>query len=439
MIKRNKKQKDLHEFEPLLVEIEDRPLNPLGRSILWIIIAVIVFGAFWLFIGKVDVVVSARGKIVPSGEIKILQPIQTGAISKILVKEGDSVKKGQVLMQIDPFVTKTNLQSKEKDLVAVKMQTQKLRALINKKDFKPTKNDKYAQIIQEQQKMYLHQKNNFKESNEQLSLKISQANSQLASARSDFVRLQALLENEKNQEARLKEVIDIIAKSEYDKVKASVLNYTEQLNIAKHKVKEAKKKLRQFVKQKKIFEEQTISKWYDELSSKQKELRALESNIQTIKFQNKKQQIIAPLDGYVGKLMIHTEGGVVTPAQKLMSIIPRNAPLVIRATVLNKDIGFVEKDMAAAIKIDTFSFQKYGLIKAKVISVGNDAIEDKKLGLVYEIKLKPLNLDLNVEGNKKQLEPGMSITAEIKVGKRRIIEFFIYPLIKYLDEGMSVR
>ncbi len=119
--------------------------------------------------------------------------------------------------------------------------------------------------------------------------------------------------------------------------------------------------------------------------------------------------------------------------------MPDDAPLIIKATVLNQDIGFVTKQMSAAIKIDTFTFQKYGLIEGVVDSIGNDAIEDEKQGLIYEIKVIPTTDSLMVEGKEKRLEPGMNVTTEIKVGKRRIIEFFIYPIIQYMDEGLSVR
>lgn len=430
--------KDLHEFQPLLVEIEDRPLNPLGRSILWIIIAVIVFGALWLFIGKIDVVVSARGKIVPSGEIKILQPIETGVISKILVKEGDSIKKGQVLMQIDPSVTQTSLESKKQDYQVVKMEAKRLRALIGNKKFTP-KDSNFSTISKEQEKLFIHQLKNLKESKANFNAKKAAAYEQILSAKSDASRLMGLLANEQLRANRMKQVLDIIAKNEYEKILSSILNYKEQLNIAKNKIKESQKRYEQVQKEETVFIESLMSKWYEELTLKQKELRELESSINAINFQNKKQQITSPLDGYIGKLMIHTEGGVVTPAEKLISIIPKDAPLIVKATVLNKDIGFVEKGVAAAIKIDTFSFQKYGLIDGNVTSIANDAIEDEKLGPIYEIKINPLQLEIEVEGNKKQLEPGMSVTAEIKVGKRRIIEFFVYPLVKYLDEGLSVR
>ncbi len=129
---------------------------------------------------------------------------------------------------------------------------------------------------------------------------------------------------------------------------------------------------------------------YQELLNLKKELRNLQSEINAIKFQNQKQSIISPTDGYVAKLMINTIGGVVSPAEKL-------------------------------------------------INVGNFSIDDEKLGPVYEVKIEPNGKTLNVKGKERYLEAGMSVTAEIKVGKRRVIEFFIYPIIQYLDEGLSVR
>ncbi|MGD9971373.1 MAG: HlyD family efflux transporter periplasmic adaptor subunit, partial [Sulfuricurvum sp.] len=169
-----------------------------------------------------------------------------------------------------------------------------------------------------------------------------------------------------------------------------------------------------------------------ELTQKSKEATSLRTEVQTTLFRNAKQQIIAPVDGYIGKLLV-------TPAEKLLTLIPKNVPLVIKATVLNQDIGFVTKEMEAAIKIDTFDFQKYGLLHGEVKHIADDAIDDEKLGPVYEIAIEPKETILRVEGKELTINPGMSVTAELKVGKRRVIEFFIYPMIKYLDEGLSVR
>lgn len=173
---------------------------------------------------------------------------------------------------------------------------------------------------------------------------------------------------------------------------------------------------------------------YQELQTIQKESRSLQSDINAIK-----QSIISPTDGYVAKFMINTIGGVVTPVEKLISIVPKDSPLIVKVNVLNQDIGFVKSDMLSEIKIDTFSFQKYGFFEGKIINVGNFSVDDEKLGPIYEVKIEPNGKTLNVEGKERYLEAGMSVTAEIKVGKRRVIEFFIYPIIQYLDERLSVR
>ena len=156
----------------------------------------------------------------------------------------------------------------------------------------------------------------------------------------------------------------------------------------------------------------------------------LEKQIQTIK---------SPIDGYINKLEIHTLGGVVTPAQELMTVVPKDAKLKIKAKVMNQDIGFVEEGMDVSIKVDTFNFQKYGILKGKVLVVGANSILDEQMGQIYEIFIKPENLTLMVEGKEQSIKSGMSTTCEVNIGKRRIIEFFIYPLIKYLDESIKVR
>ncbi len=112
---------------------------------------------------------------------------------------------------------------------------------------------------------------------------------------------------------------------------------------------------------------------------------------------------------------------------------------MIKALIESKDSGFVEAGMAASIKIDTFSFQKYGIIDGIVAQVAKDSLEDERLGLVYEVYVDPQQLTIKVEGQEMPLTIGMGVTVEVKTGMRRIIEFFIYPMIKYLDEGMSVR
>lgn len=433
---KKEKIKDIHEFHPLNVEIEDRPINPLGRAILWIIISIITFGILWLFFAKIDVVVSARGQVIPTGEIKILQPIETGVISSINIKEGDYIKKGQVLMQIDPSVTETSLDVKEKDFLIFDFQIKRIEALLSNK---PLILDSTSFEAKEQEKLYQIQKSSYEEGIARYDMKLFQVQAQYQSSLSEKSRLKMLLDKNSQRAKNLETVLDIIAKKDYEELQKEILNLKEQINMASYKVEEANKKIIETKEEKNSFISQFKDTKYQELQTIQKEARNLQSEINAIKFQNQKQSIISPTDGYVAKLMINTIGGVVTPAEKLISIVPKDSPLIVKVNVLNQDIGFIKKDMNSKIKIDTFSFQKYGFFEGKIINVGNFSIDDEKLGPVYEVKIEPNGKTLNVEGKERYLEAGMSVTAEIKVGKRRVIEFFIYPIIQYLDEGLSVR
>ena len=431
--------KDKHEFTPLLVEIEERPTSPLGRSLLWSLFAFLTIALLWLFFAKIDVVVSARGKVIPVGEIKTLQPVETGVIGSILVKEGQSVKKGEVLMEIDPSVTQSDLESKQKNLTLLELEIERLDAQINDRAFHPNSKCQDTAAIATQQMMYTSGKLAYDQQRQVLQEQIRQNDEATETAKADKSRLKQLLASAKDHEARLKEVLDIIAKKEYEDAKNQRIEYQEQLTMKEHVIAQSGGKLNELNQQLRLITQEYRNKLLTDLTQKSKEATSLRTEVETTQFRNAKQQIIAPVDGYVGKLLVHTVGGVVTPAEKLLTLIPKGVPLIIQATVLNQDIGFITKEMEAAIKIDTFDFQKYGLLHGTVKHIADDAIEDEKLGPVYEITIDPKETTLRVEGKELTINPGMSVTAELKVGKRRVIEFFIYPMIKYLDEGLSVR
>ena len=427
---------DLHEFKPLLIEIEDKPLNPLGRIILYLVLAIMVFATAWLILAKVDVVVSAQGKVIPSGEIKILKPLESGVVSKIFVKESDRVKKGDILIQIDPTVTDASLSSKQDDLAVIDSDIVLLEALINESNLSK---DEINKLNSSQLNLYNSQRQILASTYEGNKAKLNSAKLDIKASESEVNRLSLLLDKEEEAKARLQKVLDLIAKKEYEEVSKNIINLKEQRDIALYRLKESNKKLEEIIEENQKAIKTIKSSWIETSLNKEKEKRELSAQINAILFSNKTQQIKSPVDGFVGKLLVHTEGGVVSPNDNLISIVPSDAPLIIKANVLNKDIGFLKLGQEVAVKIDTFSFQKYGLLHGNIIEVSKDAIEDEKLGLIYEIKIKPKSLDIKVDGETKQLEIGMSVIAEVKTGKRRVIELFIYPIIKYMDEGLSVR
>jgi hemolysin D len=334
------KADDSHEFKPILAEIEDAPLNPIGNMMFWVIIIFMLIAGLWMYFGKVDIVVTARGIIIPTGEEKLVQSLEKGVVTTLAVKEGEYVTEGQLVAIVSPAEYEPELEL-----------------------------------------------NNLREEEARISQQMASDRTKLSIAR--------------NEKARLESVRDIIPSSRYDQSAKEVTELSHEIASLGASLAEIRNKRIQIEKQ--------------------------------------KQYLKSPIEGYVNKILVHTEGGVVQPAEKIMTIVPKDATKVIKAQVLNQDVGFVEKGMPVSIKIDTYNFQKYGILDGVVTVVSPNSIEDEKLGPIYEVYIEPKNTTLLVEGKEQTIKYGMSTTNEIKIGKRRIIEFFIYPLIKYMDESIKVR
>lgn len=429
---------DSYEFKPLLSEIEESPVSPLGRFTFWVITALIFITILWLIIGKIDVVVTARGVVIPDGEAKIIQTMESGVVDKILIKEGDFVKKNQLLISINSETTQAQLDTINKNLEQNKAQAQRLKASGTGEQFDDRQNS-VSEEANIQQKLYKENLASLRSAISAKQQEISQINNQIISSKAQKADYEFQLKTAKDRLERLKSVIDIIAYNEYQEEQNRVNSLSQSVTRADAEIKKLqaqKMEINNVIAQ---LQADFKSRNLDMLASTQEKINELSANKELIEFSNRNKQIIAPCDGYIDKLLIHTIGGIVQPAQQLIALTPIEKPLIIKAQVLNKDIGFIRPGMNVSIKVDTFEFQKYGILHGTVKSISKNSIEDEKLGRVYEVYITPKENTLLVEGREQKISPGMTLNAEIEVNKRRIIEFFIYPLIKYLDEGISVR
>lgn len=406
---------DSHEFLPIISEIEEEPLNPLGRTTFWIIVTLIFFTALWLYFGKVDIVVTARGKIIPDGEIKIIQPLETGVVKNILVNEGQFVKKGQTLIEIDTSTTQPQLQSLKANLDYINTERKRLN----------------GEVVKNAENSYTQ--------NELSKSAYADLNNQLAAKNHEIKRLNEEVKNYRKQlslnlekERRMQEVSDIIAGNDLDRVRSENMDYRSRIASLTEQIRVVQKEA-DYIRTN--FRTQNLTL----LADRDKQANELEANIKEIEFKKQQQNIISPVDGYVNTMLIHTIGGVVTPAEKVISVVPAASPPIIKASVLDKDIGFVKKGMPVQVKIDTYDFQKYGMIEGIVKKVSKDSVEDEKQGLIYDVYITPVTKSLTVDGKEQPVAIGMGLSAEIKTGKRRIIEFFIYPIVKYWSEAISIK
>lgn len=211
----------------------------------------------------------------------------------------------------------------------------------------------------------------------------------------------------------------------------SLLSYDQQITQAQAGVREAKEKLAAYTAE-------NSATAYTSIIDADKRINDLENALAKATQIVDQLSIKAPVDGTILSLAVKTVGGVVNAAQSIIEIVPENTPLIVEATVRNKDVGFMRAGQSVVIKVDTYSFQRYGYLKGIVKSISPDAINDEKQGLVYKMKVALDNNRTSKDATIK-VEPGMSVITEITTGQRRIIEFFLDPLIAHTDTSLEVR
>lgn len=270
---------------------------------------------------------------------------------------------------------------------------------------------------------------------------IAKAEKEKDTISADLGRIEKLLPSVTERIEKKKILVDkkLLARLTFLEQQEELTNLQEQRNVQAKKMAETeenieylKKELRQYLAEfdKNLMQELTENR--EKLASYQQEL---------VKYREalKRTVVKAPLSGYVQQLVYHTKGGVVETAKPIMNIVPENYKLEAQVMILNKDIGFVRPEQDVEIKIDSFPFTKYGTLKGKVRNISGDAVQDEKLGLVFNARLTLSDNKIKADGQIIRLKPGMSVTAEIKTGKRRVIEYLLSPVMKYLNESMRER
>ena len=447
---------DHHDFKPILAEIEDRPTNPLGILFLWTIISLMVVTLLGLFLVKIDVVVSARGKIIPIGDVKVVQPLETGVITQIHVKEGDYVTKGQILLEIDPSVDTADLEGKERNLKYSRLSLERINAVLDEKEFSPKRQGHASEVIQAQTAHYQSQKDVYDSTIKEKEKEYRENQSALNSLKEEVATINKVLTIALEDEKRQKSLVEIgaLADNRYrDKIKDR-MNLERERDSKAGQAEQLETKLTRINDEIKTFKSTFREKLLADYSTNVEGRNTLEAEVSSLKFKQGKRFIIAPVSGYIHLLPVKTIGGVVTTAQPVVGIVPEGTPLEVNAIVMNKDIGYVKEGQRCVIKIDTFDFQKYGTIEGRVEAVNPYSMEDKdnkdkdkekskdaeNESGGYSVRVKMLAESLQTKnGDVYKAKPGMTVTAEVNVGRRRVIEFFLFPVIRYLDEGLKVR
>jgi hemolysin D len=454
------------DFLPAALSIIERPASPAGRKLAWTLCGLTALSILWACLGKVDVIATADGKIVPIGNSKVIQPLETGVVAGIRVADGDHVTAGQVLVDLDTVSARADMDKFASDLSKTLLEISRLSGLQRSiaggapELVDPPANADPMAVAAARASMRA-------QADEQsaklagLDQQIKAKTAEQAETAAAIEKLKASLQLSQQQEDLRRQLKEMEYGNKLAWLEAQqkrVEQEHELPGLLQHRDQavSAGQALRRQREQTSAEFEKTV---LNDLAAAQQKATEFEKERDKAAQRFGLLSLKAPIDGIIQQLAIHTVGGVVTPAQALMVLVPDNARLQVEAHIQNKDIGFVHAGQVAQIKVEAFNFTRYGLIDGKVIDVSKDVVggnvsdvkaktdPDTKIGnsdessssagYVAHIALRTSSMP--TENGLVELSPGMNITAEVKTGQRRVISYLLSPIARYRQESFRER
>jgi hemolysin D len=433
------------DFLPSNLELVETPAHPAPRWAMRVLVGLSLAILLLAIFGRLDIVATAKGKVMPSERVKMIQPAITGVTRQILVHDGQRVKAGQLLLVLDTTQATADRDRARRDRTDAGLAIAGANAVLLAQK---TNSAPVVAVVPEASPEAQRQSQLFAESMvRELRDKVSSQQGELqkrvaerATALAEIDKLQStapLARREADDFAKLS-VDNYVSKHEFlDKEQTALTNEHELIAQRSHAAE-----LAAAITQQRAEIESTISTFrreqLDTLTKAEQQLQ--HSNVDETKATTREGllSLTAPVAGTVQQLSVHTLGGVVTTAQSLMEIVPDDV-LEVEASIENKDIGFVEAGQEASVKIDAFPYTQYGYLKGKVVAVANDSVPDKKTGLVFTARIKLPSDVLKVNGKAVSIMPGMQVTADIRTGKRSVASYFLSPLVENVQESMRER
>ena len=433
------------EFLPAILEVTETPPSPTGRLVMWSILILIVAALVWSFMGHINEVAVAAGKVIPSGQIKTIQVKNKGIVKEINVEEGQVVQEGDVLVVLDPTTTSADYDSLKKRAAYYKLDIQRLTAELTQQPFVPEEDpDLEAHDLAAEMALYQSRTSDYQTQRQSREDVIAQRVARLQATQASYEKYAEVLAIAQEKEARLEELSEQNAISQFQLLEQQreTIEYAknaqaelDSINSIRAEIAEAQQNLANV----------DASYHKDIMTSlveAKKEYYSVTESIKKAEEDSRMAVIYAPISGRIYNLNIHTLGGIVTDAQPLMQIVPEDAKLEFEVYADNKDIGFIKVGQEAEVKVETFNFQKFGMYKAEVFEISADAANeptDQQKHMKYKLLLDPTSNDINVYGQPAKLEVGMNVSAEIKIKEKRIIDFFLDPFRRYTSEALRER
>lgn len=459
------------EFLAPVLEILETPPSPVRVAMIWVICSLAIVTLMWAYVGRIDIIAVAQGKVQPVGRVKVIEPIVSGRVASIEVSNGSHVEAGDVLVQLDQSEA-------EADVMDAKVTVDSLRAELLRRteameaatrgEFSGTKigwpDDMPTPLRHREDGVLAAEMSGLRATLAELQAQKSQKASEVETLKDTILTQKRLV-------STLQSRVDIKTQLADQKIgtKTAVLDATEtlqhqqtQLAIQGGQLASDEAAISVVARQLEKTVSAFVSDNAEKLTEIERSLADYRQRLAKAKARADQTTLRAPISGQVQALAVHSLGQVVTTGQQMLRIVPDNADPEIEVYVLNRDIGFVKLGAEAIVKIDSFPFTRYGTLNAKVISVAADAIPlpdviqnegnpasagqgqeyaggQRTQNLVFPVILKPDQSYILVDGERIRLSAGMSATIEIKTGDRRFLEYIFSPLVGTASEALRER
>ncbi|MBB4199472.1 hypothetical protein CCR94_01545 [Rhodoblastus sphagnicola] len=452
-------------FLPAALEIVETPPSPTARYTGWAICLFLVTALAWSWFGHVDMIAAASGKAAPAGRTKQIQAFETGVVRKILVEDGDRVTAGQPLILLDQTLAGADRDRFADQFMRARLDVARLTALLAEAEGRPLK-EAFAGIEAPEDSLR-EARGRFAADRANRQARLAGADRDIAAKRSERAGLDAQLAKVDASLPMTAERVRI-RKYTFEKGIGSKLDYLNAAQqqselendrkVTAEKAVATEAALQAAIADRARISAETERDWRSELQKALRDRAEAQSELAKAERRTGLTSVTAPIDGVAQDLAVHTEGGVVQAGQQLLRVAPTDGALVIEAVVENKDAGFVRVGQEAEIKVEAFPFTRYGFLHGKVASIARDATPDpeeqqargatldhgpnelrRSQGLVYVARITVDDATLDVDGVSTRLEPGMAITAEIKTGRRRVLDYLLSPIAQRTHEALRER
>ena len=418
--------------------LHQKPLR--GMLIIRIALLTVVLFFIWAANTHVDELVKGNAKVVPSSSLQVLQSLDGGVVLKILVKEGDAVKAGQPLLEIDNTRFMSSVEESAAQNVALAARAERLNALLENRTFQvPSDVSADSALVYTQERRYFE--SGGYELHTQVSIarqQLSQRQQELAEAAAKREQARQMLGSATHELAITKPLLGSGAVSEVDilRLERDILRFKGELAQSSAQIARFQASIKEAGRNIENVELEFRNNLRKDLSDTMAKLNSLTAGSAGLQDKVKQSVIRSPMNGFVKRLLVNTVGGVVTPGRDIVEVVPSEDTLVLEAKIQPRDIAFLHEGQTALVKFNAYDFAVYGGMEAKLLSIGADSIADDKGDVYFLVKLATLKLQLK-EG--LPIIPGLQAEVDIHTGSKTILSYLLKPLLRARQVALTER